>query len=203
VTSDVQSNDVLLHRRGEPDLRLSLAERETERAAATAVLGRALRVLAVQSPTESLSVALAEVFPWVEFLPNIDRAAFLDELSRTIVASAELDATADWLTYREPAAGANRSRRPVAPEWRCVQQAGLAGAPVGLERITAGRRAGSIRRLFPGLAGYLATFAAIVGTAGIDDTLDAVGRQLRNDEIARRVPFPERIRRRREELIQL
>lgn len=90
VTSDVQSNDVLLHRRGEPDLRLSLAERETERAAATAVLGRTLRVLAVHSPTE-LSVALTEVFPWVEFLPNIDRAAFLDELSRTIVASAELD----------------------------------------------------------------------------------------------------------------
>jgi hypothetical protein len=90
VTSDIQPSDVLLHRRGEPDLRLSLADREADRAATTALLKRALRTVAVHNPAELVG-ALREVLPWVEFLPAADRMSFLDELSRTIVASAELD----------------------------------------------------------------------------------------------------------------
>jgi hypothetical protein len=126
----------------------------------------------------------------------------LDSPAQVLAGAGDLwrYATHDWLTYRLPATGANRSRRPLAPEWLSIQRASLCGSPIGLERITAGRRAGSIRRLFPGLAGYLATFAAVVGTAGIDDTLVALDGQLREDELGRHVPFPERIRRRREEL---
>jgi hypothetical protein len=125
VTRDVQSNDVLLHRRGEPDLRLSLADRETDRAAATAFLGRALRIVAIQHASE-LNGALAEVFPWAEFLPEADRAAFLDEFSRTIVASAELDNFAavsqllrEWRHTAEVHADpelARRLTRPLEPE---------------------------------------------------------------------------------------
>jgi hypothetical protein len=126
----------------------------------------------------------------------------LDTPPQVLAAAGDIwrYATGEWLTYRLPAAGTNRSRRPVAPEWLQVQQASLADEPVGIDRVAAGRRSGSLRRLFPGLAGYLAGFAVAVGTEGIEDTLVALDRQLRNDEIARRVPFPERIKRRRAEL---
>jgi hypothetical protein len=107
--------------------------------------------------------------------------------------------TGEWLTLRTPTTDATRSRWPLAPEWRQVQQARLSHEPLGLTRIAAGRRAGTLRRIFPALAGYLAAFAVAVGTERIDDTLVALDRQLRNDEIARRVPFPERIERRRME----
>jgi hypothetical protein len=107
--------------------------------------------------------------------------------------------TGEWLTYRSPTADATRSRWPLAAEWRQVQQARLCHEPLGLTRIAAGRRAGTLRRIFPGLVGYLAGFAVAVGTAEIDDTLVALDGQLRNDEIARRVTFPERIERRRME----
>jgi hypothetical protein len=107
--------------------------------------------------------------------------------------------TGEWLTYRRPTADATRSRWPLAPEWRQVQQASLCHDPLGLTRVAAGRRAGTLRRIFPALAGYLAAFAVAVGTAQIEDTLVALDTQLRNDEIARRMTFPARIERRRME----
>jgi hypothetical protein len=126
----------------------------------------------------------------------------LDSPAQVLAGGADLwhYCTGDWLTYRLPSADENRSRWPPAPEWAQVQQASLASGYIGLQRAAAGRRAGSLRRLFPGLAGYLAAFAAIVGTADIEDTLVALDAQLRNDEIARRVPFAERVSRRRAEL---
>jgi hypothetical protein len=126
----------------------------------------------------------------------------LDSPAQVLAAGADIwrYCTGDWLTYRLPTADENRSRWPLAPEWAQVQGADLASGHIGLQRATAGRRAGSLRRLFPGLAGYLAAFAAIVGTADIEDTLVALDAQLRNDEIARRVPFAERVSRRRAEL---
>ena len=53
----------------------------------------------------------------------------------------------------------------------------------------------------PPLAGYLAAFAALIGTYDIEGTLQALDRQLRDDEIARSTPFRERIRRRRTEVV--
>ena len=105
-------------------------------------------------------------------------------------------ATEEWLTYRLPARS-ERSRWRLAPEWTAVQRASLGENAVGLDRVRVGRRNGTIRRIFPALAGYLATFGAAVGTNGIDDTLAALNTQLRNDEIARHVKFEERIARRR------
>ena len=110
-------------------------------------------------------------------------------------------ATGEWLTLRTPTTDGTRSRWPLAPEWRQVQQASLCHEPLGLTRIAAGRRAGTLRCIFPALVGYLAAFAVAVGTEEIDDTLVALDCQLRNDEIARRVPFPERIERRRMERV--
>jgi hypothetical protein len=125
----------------------------------------------------------------------------LDSPERVLAGTGDLwsYATGEWLTYRAPGGGVNPSRRPIAPEWRQVQAASLAGAAVGLRRVLAGRHAGSLRRLFPGLVGYLAGFAVAVGTADIEDTLVALDGQLRNDEIARRTRFAERVERRRTE----
>lgn len=63
VTDDVEDGDVLLRRRDEPDLRLSRADRE----------------------------ALADAFPWLEFLPATDRRVFLDEFTRVVTAAAAVD----------------------------------------------------------------------------------------------------------------
>lgn len=91
VTDDLEDGDVLLRRRDEPDLRLSRADRETERTAVFATLGRTLRSVAVHNPA-LLEAALAEEFPWVEFLPAKDRKEFLGEFSRVVAATTEVDA---------------------------------------------------------------------------------------------------------------
>lgn len=90
VTDDVEDGDVLLHRRDEPDLRLSRADREDERTATFATLGRTLRNVAVQDPAP-LEAALAEELPWIELLPARDRKEFLDEFSKVMAATTELD----------------------------------------------------------------------------------------------------------------
>lgn len=90
VTSDLDEGDVLLRRRDEPDLRLTLAAREAERAEAFAAVGRTLRNLAVHSPT-AVADALGEALPWLEFLPAVDRRLFIDEFSRVVTAAADLD----------------------------------------------------------------------------------------------------------------
>ena len=124
VTDDLEDGDVLLHRRDEPDLRLSRADRETERTSAFATLGRTLRNLAVHDPAP-LEAALAEEFPWVELLPARDRREFLQEFSKVVAATMELDdyqaltqlirewrATAE--VYADPRL-AKRLRGPLSP----------------------------------------------------------------------------------------
>lgn len=90
VTDELEEGDVLLRRRDEPDLRLTRADREVQRADTFAAIGRALRNLAVHSPA-ALSDALADAFPWVEFLPAADRRRFIDEFSRVVSAAAAVD----------------------------------------------------------------------------------------------------------------
>lgn len=90
VAEDIEEGDVLLRRRGEPDLRLSRADREADRAAAWAALSRALRNIAVHNAAV-LEGALADAFPWIELLPKADRRLFLDEFSRVVTASGVLD----------------------------------------------------------------------------------------------------------------
>lgn len=90
VTNDVDDGDVLLRRRDEPDLRLTRADREAQRADTFSAIGRALRNLATHSPA-ALNDALGDAFPWMEFLPAGDRRLFLDEFSRVVTASATVD----------------------------------------------------------------------------------------------------------------
>ncbi|MBI2965988.1 MAG: hypothetical protein HYY34_07280, partial [Chloroflexi bacterium] len=90
VTREVEQGDVLLRRRDEPDLRLTRADREAERAATFAALGKALRNIAVHNPA-ALDSALRDAFAWLEFLPDRDRKHFVEEFSRAIAAAVELD----------------------------------------------------------------------------------------------------------------
>lgn len=90
VVRDLDDGDVLLRRRGAPALRLTLVDRDDQRADAYALVGRALRNLAVHSPA-ALGDALLDEFPWTSFLPKVDQAAFIDDFTRTVVAAAELD----------------------------------------------------------------------------------------------------------------
>ncbi|MGB4105529.1 MAG: hypothetical protein WBK25_15720, partial [Candidatus Microthrix parvicella] len=83
-------------------------------------------------------------------------------------------ATGRWLSLRVPADDATRARWPVDPRWTAVQQATLAGAALPAERIRAGENAGTMRRLLPGLVGYLTGSAVPLGTNDVDDTLEAI-----------------------------
>ena len=71
------------------------------------VLAHSFRNLAVHSPGVLDSVVL-DAFAWSEFLPAKDRRAFLDEFSRTLIASAEMD------TYGQLA--------QVVREWRATAE---------------------------------------------------------------------------------
>lgn len=90
VAQDLEDGDVLLRRRDEPDLRLSRADREEQRTQTFSAIGRALRNLAVHSPT-ALTEALADALPWMEFLPVPDRKQFVEEFTRVVAASTDLD----------------------------------------------------------------------------------------------------------------
>lgn len=133
VADDLEQSDVLLRRRDEPDLRLSRADREAQRADTFSAIGRALRNLAVHSPA-ALSDALGDAFPWVEFLPAADRRLFLDEFSRVVVAAAALDdyetlsqVVREWRATAEVHADPKLARRLR----RAVE---AAGEPVGAPR---------------------------------------------------------------------
>ena len=111
----------MLRRRDEPDLRLSRADRDAERAEAFAALGRTFRNLAVQSP-KALEDALGDAFPWLEFLPAPDRRAFVEEFSRVVAAAAELDSyapvvqlTREWRATAEVHADPKLARERSSP----------------------------------------------------------------------------------------
>lgn len=122
VAADLDAGDVLLRRRDEPDLRLTLADRDAERTDVFRVLALSFRNLAVHSPGV-LEGAVLDSFAWSEFLPLKDRRAFLDEFSRALIASADMDTYAhlaqvvrEWRATAEVHAQpglAARLRRPV------------------------------------------------------------------------------------------
>ena len=122
VVRDLDDGDVLLRRRDAPALRLSLVDRDDQRADAYAVVGRALRNLAVHAPV-ALTDALVDEFGWTSFLTKSDRATFVEEFTRTVVAAGELDNFAplaqlidEWRATAEVHADpklARRLRRPI------------------------------------------------------------------------------------------
>lgn len=90
VVAGLEEHDVVLRRRNAPPLRLSDATRDDARAEAFDTVVRLLRKLLMHNPS-GLADALDDVFPWATFLPARDRAAFVDELGRTLVAASAID----------------------------------------------------------------------------------------------------------------
>jgi hypothetical protein len=105
--------------------------------------------------------------------------------------------TETWLTYRSPTGDATKSRWPVASEWRAVQHARIRDDAAGLERVTEGRRTGALRQLMPRLVGEMASFAVIVGTYRLSDTLLALIGAVHDHEQERQLTFEDKVRERR------
>lgn len=99
----------------------------------------------------------------------------------------------EWLSFREESHDETRSRWPIAPEWRSVQTASLRGDAIGLDRVYAGQRAGSLRQLLPSLRGYMASAGALVGASSLEQTLSRVGRALAADEERSGIAFASRL----------
>ena len=121
VVAELGEADVVLRRRNAPALRLVRADRHEERSAALEASARLLRNVAVHSPA-ALSDALADAFPWVEFLPVTEREQFVEELTRTMVAASSVDSCTpfaqlvrEWRATAEICADPELARRLVAP----------------------------------------------------------------------------------------
>jgi hypothetical protein len=102
-------------------------------------------------------------------------------------------ATHDWLTYRRPTNHDRGARWPLAAEWEKIQRVTLAGNALPMERIRAGRAAGGLRTLMPGINGYVATFAAWTGHDTIDEACAALPNYLRNYEATSGRTFADRV----------
>ncbi len=101
--------------------------------------------------------------------------------------------TTNWLSYRSPSGDATKARWPVAPEWDGVRRARLADEAHGLARMVEGRRRATVLGLTPGLVGYLASYAAAMGTEGIADTCDLVPELLERYEKHSERQFADRV----------
>ncbi|GAA2089333.1 hypothetical protein IDH50_15905 [Aeromicrobium tamlense] len=108
--------------------------------------------------------------------------------------------TDEWLTFRDPSGDKTRSRWPVSPAWTSVQAASLRAEAVGLERVSAGERAGSIRRLLPQLQGYLSSAGALLNATTREETLHRVGRLLEAEAERTGISFEQRLAGKRADL---
>jgi hypothetical protein len=99
VLKRVDKEDVVLRRRGKPDIRISLETRRASASAASAavlaraeeaagLLAAALAAVAELSPR--LPDLLAQRYPWIRFLPNDARQLFVREYVETLQACASI-----------------------------------------------------------------------------------------------------------------
>lgn len=90
VVERLQSTDVVLHRRNAEDLRLSLESRSEAVETSVELVSRLLlSALADGVVRERLRASLGEI-PWITFLPERERDAFVDEFLRTAQGAADL-----------------------------------------------------------------------------------------------------------------
>lgn len=82
---------VLSQRGGEPLLLSSLRRREGDRNAVAALAHLLVHALDSNDLVSVLTASLNDEFPWVEFLPEHERQAFLGEFFRVLRASATVD----------------------------------------------------------------------------------------------------------------
>ena len=109
-------------------------------------------------------------------------------------------ATGTWLSLRAPTNDDTRSRWPVAPRWHAVQRATLAGNSLPAERIKAGQKAGSLRKLMPQLVGCLTSAAVHLGTDDPVATIAGLAPHLAHHEAQTGISFAERVDKKRRRL---
>lgn len=107
--------------------------------------------------------------------------------------------THDWLRLCIPTGDETHSRWPLDPRWHTIQTASLRQAELGLARIKVRKGAADLGRLVPFLVGYLVSFAALVGTKGVKDTLSALPLHIVSYEQRTGVTFAQRVIKRRRE----
>ncbi len=136
-----------------------------------------------------------------EFARNALREMNLRDPDETLARVGDLwaYATQKWLTYRTPTRHGCTNRWPVAPEWQQIQQASLAGAAVPIDRITAGRQRGALRKMMPALNGYVASFGAWTDNDSIDDACSALPEHLRSYEHFSQRAFCSRVHEKRQQ----
>lgn len=133
VLAELEHSDVVLRRRDGEDLFLGLRSREESVRDALGALARLLSAASVDPETrQRLVVALGASLPWTTFLPEDERAAFLDALVSTAAACAEVD-------NFEPLARLVDGWRATAeihanPELGKRRRTGRRGPPVRLKR---------------------------------------------------------------------
>lgn len=89
VVAELEEHDVVLRRRNAPALRLCPVDRDVARLDAFEAFARMLRNLAVHSPT-ALGAALSDAYPWVRYLPRIERELFAQELTQELLAAVSV-----------------------------------------------------------------------------------------------------------------
>ncbi len=93
VAALVDKGDVRVRRRDGAALLLTQEDRMSATAEGAVLAARALRSLLAHLPPDAIGVtatALADEFPWLDVLPETDRAAFVTDFARAFQASAEL-----------------------------------------------------------------------------------------------------------------
>lgn len=90
VTGHVEQVDVLLRRRGHPDLVLTSAARQAHRDHAVWALTCVLRRLSRDNPAE-FDAALTDAFGWATFLPPERREQFAEDLINTLQGAPEVE----------------------------------------------------------------------------------------------------------------
>lgn len=123
VVERLQLTDVVLHRRNDEDLRLSLDSRSEAIETSVEVVGRLLlSALADRAVRERLRASVNAI-PWLKFLPERESDAFFEDFFRTAEGAADLGVMAplgrvlrEWRAtaaiYADPML-AQELRRPV------------------------------------------------------------------------------------------
>jgi hypothetical protein len=75
----------------------------------------------------------------------------------------------------------------------------MRGGCVGVDRIRASKATADLRKTMPGLTGYVARFASLVGTRDIEDTLAVLPGHLHDYGIWSGKPFSDRVALKRRE----
>ncbi|ATE57884.1 DUF6247 family protein [Actinosynnema pretiosum] len=90
VAALADEGDVRVRRRDGADLLLTREDRVSASAEGAVSAARALRNVLSHLPPEAAAGALVDEFPWVDVLPEDDRAHFVADFARAFQASAEL-----------------------------------------------------------------------------------------------------------------